>query len=161
MSCQCCKLKSDSNLLCSGCNVGVYCGKKCQKYDSVNHAALCSMGKEVFWENKDMNRIIYEAISDPLIRNRIGRGSVPKQLRREIASDLFINGKLFETYMKAALSVKSSRNAVAKKLNERGSYFGAYTEVQKEQIKDIVESNPEKYDPKGEIRSALLSPQYK
>jgi hypothetical protein len=116
------------------------------------------MGNEIFWANKDMNPIIYKAISDQVIRNRIGRGPIPKELRREIASDLFINGKLFETYMKAALSVRSSRKAIAKKLNERGSYFGAYTRVQKEQIKDIIESNPEKYDPEGEIRSALLSP---
>lgn len=153
--CHCCGKLSATHKLCDGCHVGVYCGTSCQQKDAQAHAAYCDHSnptKAAFWDTDHVELEVYDQIRSQRVRSLVedallaDEPQISMPLKRDIAHDLHVNGKLFQTYMKSVLATAVGRRRVLEKLEEKGKrfkYLSAYREDQVDEIREIVESKKE------------------
>lgn len=133
--CNFCDKLGKGKTICGKCQYAIYCDKKCQGAHYAEHKVLCDLDHNV-WENDNLS-VVQKA---------------------DIVNSAYVDGRIFQSYMKTVLSTKTGRKRVLGKLKGRGErfrYLTSYTEDQKEEILEIVNSNPPKYDPTGELAEIL------
>ena len=108
--------------------------------------------KNVIWTRDAVKDIKWEIVSDAVHSDvkkflKTGQNVPNKQLKADIINDLYIEGKIFKTYMKQVLKTTVGRRRVSEKLIGKKKYLTSYTRSQKNDIKDILDNDEDgKYD---------------
>lgn len=155
--CHNCDVKGLDYKICKNCHFAIYCDNQCYQDHHINHECC---DKDETWSRETVKELKYD-VKNKVIRSEIKQflksdQIVPsKKLKVDIINDLYIQGKIFQAYIKTILKTEIGRKRVADKIFGEKRYFTSYTRSQKSEIRDIVISDPEKYDPNEDILSAL------
>lgn len=149
--------------VCRKCQFAAYCDNECFREHQKDHELVCGEIAAEMWTRDNLRANVMGELASPAVKRQLREylqksgGEVPLDLKVQIGDDLMINGKVFQTYLKTVLLTKVGRARVADKIIGKGKrfrYLTSYRDDQKEEIREIIEDNPD-LDREGWIMEAL------